>query len=116
MVAAHFHSADGRLFREPRLNALMAEHGGRPTIERKQGKYLALLIAATVGLIAMHLYYPTLDMVPLLFVFTFGGLYLLRDEYIVQPGGETMTLSYHDVAIILGKQHQRPIVFVPDED
>lgn len=74
-----------------------------------------MLIAATVGLIVMHYVYPSLEVIPVLFIFAFGGLYLLRDEYIVQPGGQTMTLSYHDVAIILGKQNQKPIVFIADE-
>lgn len=115
-MAEQFHSIDGRQFREPRLNQLMAQHGGRPRIRRKQGgKYLTLLIVATVALIVIHLYNSALDVIPLLFMFVFAGSYLLRDQYVVDPGGETMTLSYYDVDIILGKHHQRPIIFVPNE-
>lgn len=114
-MATHYHSADGREFREPKLNALMATHGGQPRIQRKPGRYRILLIVAVVALVLIHRFDSQLDVLPIMFIVIFGGLYLLRDEYIVEPGGVTMSLSYHDVAIILGKEHQRPIVFVPDE-
>ncbi|KRN25128.1 hypothetical protein FC75_GL001043 [Lacticaseibacillus camelliae DSM 22697 = JCM 13995] len=93
----------------------MAQYGGQPRIQRKQGKYLTLLIIATVALIVMHIFYASLEVLPVMFMFVFAGLYLLRDEYIVEPGGETMTLSFFDVDIITGKHGQRPIVFVPDD-
>ncbi|WP_338215060.1 hypothetical protein [Lacticaseibacillus salsurivasis] len=111
-----YHSQDGRLFRNEQLNDLMRQTGGTPQIVRKQGRYLYLLIAAVIALIAVHLTIKTLDVVPLMFVFIFGGLYLLRDEYIIQPSGQVLELSYHDVAIIMGKQNQPPIVFIPDDD
>ncbi|MFD1441439.1 hypothetical protein [Lacticaseibacillus hegangensis] len=114
-MTENFHSADGRRYREPKLNQLMAQYGGQPHIERKQGKYLTLLIIATVALILMHIFYASLEVVPVLFMFVFAGLYLLRDEYIVEPGGTTMTLSFFDVDIIKGRHGQRPIVFVPNE-
>lgn len=108
-----YESQDGRLFRNQRLNELMGQTGGTPQIVRKQGRYLGLLILSVIGLIAIHLYIKALDSLGVMFCLVFAGLYLLRDEYIIQPSGEVLELSYHDLAIIQGKQNQKPIVFVP---